>query len=140
MPRQRRAGWPAFTSWAFAFALLLFAVLTGFSIGVFVFPLAMLAFGLAGHYARPWPELVSGGLAGIASVSLLVAFLNRDWQPCPAVQTVIHLEPGSGGRFSCGGLKPLPWLIVGLALLATSVIVHLSSRRVAAPTDRKAAT
>jgi len=62
-------GWPWFVAWAFAGALFLFSFLTGFSIGVFLFPAAAFAvFWLAAH--APNGREVSGFLVGIAAVLL----------------------------------------------------------------------
>ncbi len=52
MPRS--AGWKAFVAWALAGALLVFALLSGFSIGLFVLPLAGVI--IEDDTAEPPPE------------------------------------------------------------------------------------
>ncbi len=72
--RQRglgRRGWPWFAGWAIAGALFVFSLLTGLSIGVFLFPVAAVAvFWLALN--APYGRELAGFPVGIAAVLLLV--------------------------------------------------------------------
>ena len=74
--RQRglgRRGWPWFAAWTFAGALFVFSFLTGFSIGVLLFPVAAFAvFWLALN--APYNRELAGFPVGVAAV-LLVALL-----------------------------------------------------------------
>ncbi len=107
-------GWRWFVGWAVAGAVLAFGFLTGFSIGLFILPLAaVLLIWVARSAPRPTEAL--GFLEGIGATLLLVAFLNSDYAPCPA-HGGFSLPAGSppGSSVSCGGFDPLPWLIGGI--------------------------
>ena len=71
---QGVTGWPWFAAWALAGALVMLSLLTGFSIGLFLFPAAAFAvFWLAVN--APHARDVAGFLAGIAAVLLVIAFI-----------------------------------------------------------------
>ncbi|SRR6266540_4045712 len=71
---QGATGWRWFAAWALAGALFMLSLLTGFSIGLFLFPAAALAvFWLAVN--APHGRDVAGFLAGIAAVLLVIAFI-----------------------------------------------------------------
>lgn len=123
MPRF--AGWKGFLAWALAGGLLLFSFLSGFSIGLFLLPLALVALWLVARRARAWPELFGAG-AGFGAICLLVAFLSRDYNPCP--EGPITLRPGET-EFECGGTDPIPWLVAGLALVVVSALAYALARR-----------
>ncbi len=120
-------GWRWFAGWSAAGAALTFSFLTGFSIGLFILPLAaVLLIWVARSAPRPTEAL--GFIEGIGATLLLVAFLGRDYTPCPA-HARFDLPAGSppGSSVSCGGFDPLPWLIAGivvsgLALLSYAVL------------------
>jgi len=124
---RNRGGWPAFAEWALAMALLSFAVIGAASIGVLVLPFALLALALAARRNRAWPEAPMGGLTGVGSICLLVAYINRAYSPCPTGPTRVRVV--SGGHFSCGGFDPMPWLMVGLLLAAVGCVGYLVLRR-----------
>jgi hypothetical protein len=105
--------------WAVAGALLAFAFVTGLSIGLFVLPLAFGALGFVAARARVWPEAL-GLLGGVGATCLLIAALNRAYEPCPAAGETT-LGASQAASASCGGLSPVPWLFVGVVLLALSV-------------------
>jgi hypothetical protein len=123
MPRS--AGWKAFVAWALAGALVVFAFLSGFSIGLFVLPLAGVVLWIVARRTSAWPEVFGVG-AGAGALCLLVAFLNRDYTPCP--EGPITLAPGQTS-FECGGADPVPWLVAGVALVAGSVLAYFLLRR-----------
>jgi hypothetical protein len=124
VPRWRR--WRGFVAWALAGGLLFFSSLTGFSIGLFVLPFALLGVLLVARYSSRWPEAI-GVAAGIGAVCLLVALGNRDYDPCPA-SDVLTVPPGETSA-ECGGLDPTPWLVGGIVLLSVSVAAHAFVRR-----------
>jgi hypothetical protein len=64
-------GWGRFAVWALAGAFLFFALATGFSIGLFVLPFALLALWLVARRGRIWPEVL-GAVAGAGVIVLLV--------------------------------------------------------------------
>ena len=122
----RRAGWTAFAAWALAGALLVFSVLSGFSIGLFILPLALIAIAAVAWRAAAWPESV-GAVAGAGTVCLLIAFLSRDYDPCPQGRVRV-LRPGETS-VECGGMDPVPWLVIGIVLVAIPVASHAAMRR-----------
>ena len=123
------SGWQAFAEWALAGALLVFAAIGAASIGMFVFPFAVLALVLAARRNRAWPEAPAGSPTGVGSICLFVAYVSRAYSPCPEGITRFQVAPGESGSFSCGGLKPMPWLIAGLLLTAAGLVGFLVRRR-----------
>jgi len=124
-----RGGWLAFAEWALALALLSLAVIGAASIGVFLLPFALLALALAARRNRAWPEAPTGGMTGVGSICLFVAYTHRAYTPCPTGPIRIRAETGYHGPFSCGGFDPTPWLAVGLLLTAAGCVGYLISRR-----------
>jgi hypothetical protein len=126
-----RIGWRAFAEWALALALLGFAVIGLASIGMFIFPFALLAIALAARRNRAWPEAATGAPTGAGIICLYVAFVQRGYSPCPEMPIRIQIHPGGSGRgsFSCGGLQPLPFLTVGLLLVVAGVVGYLVLKR-----------
>ncbi len=118
------AGWRRFAAWVLAGGLLFFALVTGFTIGLFVLPFAVCAVWLVARGSRIWPELL--GLAGGAGVvGFVVAAVNRDGDGCKTT-----IENGAT-TVTCGGLDPTPWLVGGLVLLlAASLLYAFATRRI----------
>lgn len=124
-----RGGWQAFAEWALALALLSLAVIGAASIGMFLLPFALLALALAARRNRAWPETLMGGLTGVGSICLWVAYNSRAYSPCPSGPIRIQVFEGDPGRFSCGGPDPMPWLTVGLLLTAAGFVGYVVSLR-----------
>ena len=120
----KRRGWAGFAAWALAGALLSFAILDLPGYGLFVFPFALAAAVLTALKVSFVPEGL--GLApGVGTLCLVVALVNRDYNPCPSGPVV--LGPGQQS-FSCGGLPPTPWLVVGLVLILGGVVAYAATR------------
>jgi hypothetical protein len=128
---RNRSGWQSFAEWAVALALLSFALIGAATIGMFVFPFAVVALFVAERRNRPWPESLTGGLVGIGSVLLLVAYINRGYSPCPPGRVRMRLGPGE--HFSCGGFDPMPWLAIGTLLASAGFVGYLVLRRTHVP-------
>src|SRR5947209_16823434 len=64
-------------------AALCFSFLTGFSIGLLLLPFALLLLWFVLSRSPRWPESI-GFVEGVGLVLLLIAYLNRDYQPCGA--------------------------------------------------------
>jgi hypothetical protein len=124
---RNRGGWQSLAEWAIALALLTFALVGAATIGMFVFPFAVVALVLAERRNRPWPESLMGGLVGIGSVFLFVAYRNRDYTPCPPGRFPMTLARGE--HFSCGGFDPIPWLAIGAFLTAAGFVGYFVSKR-----------
>lgn len=127
-PRRQIKGGGGFASWSLVGALFSLSVLGAASIGLLlVLPVAVATLLFVGSTVRPWPES-AGVLEGVAALSLFVAFANRDSTPCPASGSG-YAGPGSTGTsFSCGGLDPLPWLVVGMALAGAGIALYSLGR------------
>lgn len=117
-------GWPWFAAWALAGALVVFSLLSATSIGLFVLPFALAAVLLVALRARR-PEMI-GLVSGAGLVALLVAFLSRDYRPCP--EGPITLRPGEPS-FACGGFDPTPWLVAGLVVALGGAAAYAPARR-----------
>ena len=121
---SRRSGWQALAEWAIAFALISLVVIAAMSIGMFILPFAAVALGFAGTRNRAWPEAAMGALVGVGTACLFVAYRNRSYAPCP--QGPMRLAWGQ--HFSCGGLDPTPWLVVGAVTIGAGIIGYLAAR------------
>lgn len=114
----RRRHWTRFSLWAVAGFTTSFAIVTGFSIGIFIAPLAAASIFLAvDHSGTPSP---SGVLLGVGLTSTIIGLINVDELSCPeSGQRVLD-----GGRVieGCGSFDPLPWLVVGGVLVLVSMI------------------
>jgi hypothetical protein len=124
---RRWNGWKAFVAWSLAGGLLVFSVLAGLSIGLFVLPFAVAAVFLVAYHASGWPEAI-GVVAGAGAVCLLIAFLSRDHQPCPESGVLPGFNSEGAFVSECGGFDPMPWLIAGIALVGVSVFAHVLVR------------
>jgi hypothetical protein len=122
---RSRKGWEPFGEWAVAFGLLALALIGAASIGLFIFPFAILALFVAARRNRLLPEALMGGLVGVGSICLFVAYRNRSYSPCPPGP----MRLAHGQHFSCGGFDPMPWLTIGLGLSAAGLVGYLVSRR-----------
>jgi hypothetical protein len=97
------------TAWMIAGAIVTFAVVSGFSIGLGIAPFALLVAWVALRRSGFGPEMF-GILDGAAAICLLIALFNHN-----------------------GGLDPVPWLVAGCLLAVAGftgyrVGRHLQSR------------
>lgn len=116
-------GWWRFAAWVFAGALTMFAWLTGFSIGLFVLPFAVLAIWLVARKSRIWPEIL-GMVGGAGVIGIVIAAINHEGPGCRTT------EEAGGITVTCGGsLDPKPWLVGGLVLLAVAPALYALARR-----------
>lgn len=115
-----------FGAWTVTGAALTFCFLTGFSIGLLFLPLALVLLAFVVRRSPQLPE-AAGFVTGIGVTLLVVAFINRDYEPCPA-NGVLRLGPGQDS-VSCGGFDPHPWLYAGLAVTAVGVLAYVAAAR-----------
>ena len=99
------ADFPARTAWMLVGALLSFAVITGFSIGFAVAPLALLGVWLAVRRAGIGPQTFAL-LDGAAGMCLVVALLNRQ-----------------------GTRDPIPWVVASVVLAVAGFAGYRLTRR-----------
>lgn len=118
-----RTGWQSLFAWALALGLAALTVIAAMSIGVFVLPVAAVAFVLVARRSRAWPDSVLGGFIGVGAVCLFVAYRNRAYAPCQPAGTQIRLNVGE--RLACGGIDPTPWLTIGAFLLLFGLAAYL---------------
>lgn len=119
-------GWRWFAAWFCAGGLLFFAVLSGFSIGLFLMPFAVVGCIVLARATGLGPPIL-GVVSGTGLVCLGIALANRSYDPCPPSGRVT-IQPGEKSA-TCGGLDPLPWLSAGVVLLAAGVVVHALADR-----------
>jgi hypothetical protein len=122
---RRGATW--FGAWTAAGALFTFSLITGFSIGLFVLPLAVALLLWVAHRA-PGREAI-GFFEGIGLVLILVWLRNRDYTPCPAGGLSIPASAPPGTSVSCGGFDARPWLLAGLVSSLLAVVAYALARR-----------
>ena len=97
--------------WAGAGALLALSILAGFSFGMLVLPLAVVAIvWLASRHAKGRAPLGAG--LGLALLPATVALIHADYSPCPASRADM-----ADGNWSCGGTDPLPFAIITLVMV-----------------------
>jgi hypothetical protein len=77
---KARGGWPWFAGWTAAGALMTFSFLTGFSIGLFVLPVAALTLLWVASHA-PGTADAFGLFVGIGVTLLVIPMLNGDAGP-----------------------------------------------------------
>jgi hypothetical protein len=116
-----------FWAWSLVGAALCFSFLTGFSIGLFVLPFALVLLWLVVAASPRWAESI-GLVEGVGLTLLLIAYLNWDYRPCAAGPVI--LKPGES--YSCGGLDPHPWLYTGLGMTALAAFAYAVAHRAAA--------
>jgi hypothetical protein len=122
------SGWGGFAAWAFVGALFSLSFLGAASIGLFLLPAALLALLVVSWFVRLWPE-IAGVLEGAAALSLFVGISNLGTTPCPASGShTVRVGADPGATWSCGGMEPLPWLLVGFALAGVGVGVYALAR------------
>jgi len=95
------------------------------SLGIFAVPVGIV---LAALLLRRHRDASGWGfLAGVGVLVSLVGAINLDYQPCPAGPIHGVIPPGGGSSFSgsCGGVDGLPWLVVGLVMLAVAVAAYV---------------
>jgi hypothetical protein len=115
----RRHDWIGFAVWALAGFATSFAVISGFSIGFLVAPVAGLAiFAALRRGGEPW----AGCLLGVGLAAATIGLIHIDELSCPASGERVL----DGGRVieSCGSFDPVPWLLVGGLLVLGSVVVE----------------
>jgi hypothetical protein len=91
---RKGGGWPWFLAWCAAGSLYGFSFLTGLSIGLLIFPFAVVLLFTTAWFA-PGPRETIGLVAGVGLVLLLVAAVNWDGE---------SVDPGPwlvGGIFTC---------------------------------------
>jgi hypothetical protein len=107
--------------------LFAFSFATGFSIGLFVLPLAAAALCLVAARAPHFRESI-GFAAGVGTLGLVAAWLNRGYEPCPEGELTVPPGAPPGTSLSCGGADPMPWLAGGVTLTAFALAAFVLAR------------
>jgi hypothetical protein len=126
---SKASAWGWFGAWAVAGALVVFAFLTGFSIGLLVLPFALAAVWLVASRS-PSRSSAFGLVSGAGLICLVVWVLNRDYVPCPAngMLSSEDIPPGETS-IGCGGLDPQPWLVAAIVLILAGVGAFVLAHR-----------
>jgi hypothetical protein len=118
----RGRGWGWFAAWCVAGALYTLSFLAGFSVGLFVLPLAAAAV-LYVTWQAPHAAEALGVVAGAGAVLALVGLLAGDHRPCPEDGLAL---PAAAARSSveCGGFDGQPWLVAGILTVSLAVLCY----------------
>jgi hypothetical protein len=120
---SRPPTWAAFAGWA-ALGVIAGFIAVSFPTGLIVpIVIAIVAVKVRPGAGRSW----TGLLSGIGTVSLFVAYVQRR-----GPGTVCWHTASAAGCDEY--LDPLPWLVVGVALVVTGFVIHL--RRIRSPETR----
>lgn len=128
---DRRSGWPWFAVWAVAGAAFVVGLVGSFGVLVVLLPIGGAALAALALRTRVWPEAV-GVATGLGGLLLLVAYTNRSYAPCPIEPTTVTRLPGYRPPV-CGGIDPVPWLVVGIVVVVVSIGIYASLRQRASP-------
>ena len=120
-----KTGSRAHVEWAFGSAVMVVALLSLSSIGLYVAPVAIILCWVIARRDRAWPEALIGGGLGAGAVFLVLAYLNRGVVPC----VVNPGRFGPGERAVCGGSSPMVWLALGAAMCGVSLAAVTAFRR-----------
>jgi hypothetical protein len=118
---ENKPSWPSFFAWPVVGAALAISILGLMTIGLFVLPFALL--GLLFLYKLGGNRRSSVGLISGAGLPFIyIAYLNRDGPGniCTPV--------GNGGQQCMQEFSPWPFLIIGLALIVTGLVLFIRIR------------
>lgn len=128
-----QGGWRAVAGWALAGALVVFAVISMWSIGWLVMPFAVWACYSASKRYPGWRNVISGFLLGAGAVILFIAVIHLDYVPCPGRPILVVMGEDRFVHHKCGGLDPMPWFRAGAVTVMSGMLVyglaHYWSRR-----------
>lgn len=125
MGNSGHASWGGFAAWT-GVGLLIIGGAFLFPFLAITWPLAAIAVWLLVRRGVRPPELL-GFLNGGAALALLVAFTQRNSNPCGgSVTAVIGPE---GGEAGCSGADPRPFLIFGLVVALVSAVGYIGLTR-----------
>ena len=120
MSRPKR--WPWFIAWTVVGAGWMLAVVGAMTIGIFVVPVVGAVTAVVA--TRRGSELGLAGLLAGASLPLFyIAYLNRDGPG----EVCRHFA--NGGNECLEEMSPLPWLAVGIGLVAVAVWLFVALNR-----------
>jgi hypothetical protein len=120
------SGWGWFGAWTVVGALVTFSFLTGFSIGLFVLPVAVLAVWVVGSRS-PSRSAAFGLISGAGFMCLVVWLLHRGDVPCPEDGSLSGV-PGQES-VGCGGMDAQPWLVAAIVLVLAGVLAFAAAHR-----------
>jgi hypothetical protein len=121
----RRSGLPAFVGWTAVGACGALGLAAAPSFGLVVLPFAVVAIAIAARTLRTWPEGL-GAIAGVGVLLLVIALLNSDYRSCSEGPVTAAAGDNS---VSCGGLDPIPLLVVGVVLCFAAGIGYAALNR-----------
>lgn len=113
--------------WVLAGALCCLTLLAMLSIGFLIAPFAALAILAATRWAGNEP-ILPGLLAGAGLIVIAIGVINLGNTPCPSSGGG-YSAAGDTSEFSCGGMSPTPWLVIGASLIVAGLATALRARR-----------
>jgi Na+/H+-translocating membrane pyrophosphatase len=114
--------WKWFAAWTLAGACVAF--------GAIVFGVLIVPIGLVLVVVLPrWHTRAAavGFLAGVGGVITGIGGAHLDYHACNSAHERAHLAPDTAQSigYSCGGVNGLPWMIVGIVLIAVALLFYL---------------
>jgi hypothetical protein len=118
--------WLWFIAWVLPGAC--FGLLISELLAIFTLPVGILAVLVLRRHSGGREAL--GLLAGIGVVIGAIGSIHVHYQACSATGGSLFLRVGQTSvGSSCGGVDGIPWLIAGVVLTATAVILYLLASR-----------
>ncbi len=111
---SRAVGWPATLVWALGFAIAALAVAAAMSIGPFVLPFAVIAYGVAAWRCRALPEGAIGAGLGTGLMIFVIDLMN--WPRCGALNLPFGIGAHDYSFAGCGGINGTSWFAFALAV------------------------
>ena len=127
MSQPRKASWWRFCAWVNATAVLTTGLVGAFGVLVLLLPLGAVGVTLLVKAGPVWPEPLGIG-GGWGALALVVAYLNRNYQSCPAAPSSGRTYPGYRAPVCSGGTEPVFWLVLGVSLTLLSVVAFVVLR------------
>jgi hypothetical protein len=117
--------WLWFIAWALPGACFALSIS---ALAIFTLPLGILAALVLGR--RSGGREALGILAGVGVVIGVIGSIHLHYQACSATSGSLVLPVGQTSiGSSCGGVDGVPWLIAGVVLTASAVILYLLAAR-----------
>ena len=114
--------WKWFAAWTLAGACVALGAVV---FGVLIVPIGLVLVMVLSRWRTRAAAV--GFLAGVGGVITGIGGAHLDYQACNSTHERAHLAPGTDRSigYSCGGVNGLPWMIVGIVLIAVALLLYL---------------